>query len=157
MKISSELVKISSELVRISSELVSTKSELLIINTFTNHTTLVRVTLVSCRNQPNGSWLYFSFIDIFAKSTTHHIGTEYHWLPARLPPRIRSFASFIPTPNTNRVALLSLYFKRCYSQFASTLQTNSFPLHLCLLHNPKFFTTTLLSQHFVLFLKFFLK
>ena len=132
-------MKISSELVQISSELVSTKSELLIINTFTNHTTLVRVTLVSCRNQPNGSWLYFSFIDKFVKSTTHHIGTEYHWLPARLPPRIRSFASFIPTPNTNRVALLSLYFERCYSQFASTLQTNSFPLHLCLLHNPKIF------------------
>ena len=78
LEFSSELVEISSELVRISSELVSTKSELLIINTFTNHTTLVRVTLVSCRNQPNGSWLYFSFIDIFAKSTTHHIGTEYH-------------------------------------------------------------------------------
>ena len=70
VKISSELVKISSELVRISSELVSTKSELLIINTFTNHTTLVRVTLVSCRNQPNGSWLYFSFIDIFGELPT---------------------------------------------------------------------------------------
>ena len=70
MKISSELVKISSELVRISSELVSIKSELLIISTFTNHTASDSITLLSFRNQPNGSWLYFSFIDIFGELPT---------------------------------------------------------------------------------------
>ena len=61
VEISSEPVEISSELVEISSELISTNSELLIISTFINRTTSVRVTSVSRSQQSAAKQLIADF------------------------------------------------------------------------------------------------